>query len=242
MTIFPRQTMTAALLAFALVLTAAARTVAETEPPAAEEEEGNDRPASLDDLLNLPAQPSADDADDEPTDSDPGDTDADEIDLDSISNPQSSDPFAEAVAEMKVAAERLGGNDAGLDTQRVQERVISRLDQMIDQLREQQQSSSSQQQAQQQDTGSEQNESRSQQASSGQDEADSTEGAQQAGRRGEVRDGARNEEAMNEERAEWGNLPPHLRDELLQGREDRFSDLYRPLTERYYQRLAEETP
>ena len=38
----------------------------------------------------------------------------------------------------------------------------------------------------------------------------------------------------------WGNLPPRLRDELLQGLEDRFSPLYRDLTELYYQRLAED--
>ena len=40
--------------------------------------------------------------------------------------------------------------------------------------------------------------------------------------------------------ASWGNLPPHVRDALRQGSSDRFSSLYRTLTEEYYKRLAEQ--
>ena len=48
------------------------------------------------------------------------------------------------------------------------------------------------------------------------------------------------EEPLAEKLAEWGNLPPRLRDQLLQGLEDNFSQLYRQMTERYYQRLGEQ--
>ena len=40
--------------------------------------------------------------------------------------------------------------------------------------------------------------------------------------------------------AAWGALPDRLRGALLQGVADQYSALYERLTERYYQRLAEE--
>ena len=40
--------------------------------------------------------------------------------------------------------------------------------------------------------------------------------------------------------AAWGSLPARLRDALLQGNEDRYSNLYQKWTEAYYRRLAEE--
>ena len=45
---------------------------------------------------------------------------------------------------------------------------------------------------------------------------------------------------LEESRAEWGSLPPRVRDQLLQGRKEKFSSLYQQLTQEYYKRLAEE--
>ena len=45
---------------------------------------------------------------------------------------------------------------------------------------------------------------------------------------------------IDETRIEWGNLPPRVRDQLLQGRSDKYSSHYERLTREYYRRLAEE--
>lgn len=168
----------------------------------------------------------------------------------SIELPEEQSPgeFMKAIQDMKLAGDRLTTRaDAGIETQRVQERALRRLDQMIEQMRNQQQSSggNSQQQSQQQDTGSQQNQSRQQEQKEGQAgeraEASSDTAAQQAGRQGQVREGDTEDEPLTENLSEWGNLPQRLRDQLLQGADDRFSPLYRSLTERYYRRLAEES-
>ena len=41
----------------------------------------------------------------------------------------------------------------------------------------------------------------------------------------------------------WGNLPPRLRDQILQGERDveRFPEEYRELLREYFKRLAEES-
>lgn len=43
---------------------------------------------------------------------------------------------------------------------------------------------------------------------------------------------------LRENRAEWGQLPPRVREELQQGYAEPYSGLYRGLTEQYYRRLA----
>ena len=45
---------------------------------------------------------------------------------------------------------------------------------------------------------------------------------------------------LAEAKANWGNLPPRVRDELLEGVSEKFSPVYREMTESYYKRLAEE--
>ena len=157
---------------------------------------------------------------------------------------QSSGEFMKAIQDMKLAADRLTARaDAGIQTQRVQERALRRLDQIIEQMRNQKPSGgSSQQQSQKQDSGSRQNQSKQKQGQQGQaSQSRAAQAAQQAGQRGDVRKGETRDDPLQENLAEWGNLPTRLRDQLLQGSEDRFSPLYRSLTERYYKRLAEES-
>ena len=146
--------------------------------------------------------------------------------------------FDQAVADMKRAADRLGfEQDPGIDTQRLQQDVITKLERMIEQLQNQQSSSSSRQSGQQkeqakQDVGSKPGE---QQAAGGGNNPATT-----VGPPGQVNPHETGESALAERVDAWGNLPPRLRDGLLQGLEDRFSPLYRDLTELYYQRLAED--
>ncbi len=42
--------------------------------------------------------------------------------------------------------------------------------------------------------------------------------------------------------AAWGDLPPHKRQEILQSMTEGFPAHYRPILERYYRRLADESP
>ncbi len=42
--------------------------------------------------------------------------------------------------------------------------------------------------------------------------------------------------------AAWGELPPHKRQEILQSMTEGFPAHYRPILERYYRRLADESP
>lgn len=150
-----------------------------------------------------------------------------------------TDQFRMAMAEMREAAERLGSKlDVGLPTQRIQESVLTRLDQVIEEAKRQQQQKggggSSQGQPQQRESGSAQNTGQPQPGGSS---------ANQTGAAGSGQPpaGTDTEGAMQEGKAEWGSLPARLREELLEGLNERYSDIYRDLTEAYYRRLAEES-
>ena len=45
---------------------------------------------------------------------------------------------------------------------------------------------------------------------------------------------------LEETDVEWGSLPERYRDELLQGRKEKYSSMYERLTREYYERLAEQ--
>jgi hypothetical protein len=191
---------------------------------------------SLDDLLNIPTtpnadKPSGDDAGAKPKPAMPApDAQPEEV---------GGDNFQKAIFDMKEAASRLEeASDPGLNTQRAQQRAIARLDQLISELVKQQQSQSKSK-AQKQDTGQQQNQSAQQQQGQAQDSAQQAMQDSQA-TQGAPKTGNLAEEPLAEKLAEWGNLPPRLRDQLLQGLEDNFSQLYRQMTERYYQRLGEQ--
>jgi hypothetical protein len=218
-------------IAITLVLSLAAPLAAAAEP-------------SLDDLLNIPApseaapkpMPAPDSTTPAP-DSPAVKPDAAKPEIE-MPKEKTGDLFMAATAEMKLAASQLTEqHDSGIQTQRTQESVIRKLDQLLDQLRQQQQGKGkSQQEAK--DTGSEKNQSQQQQQAQ---RSSQSSDSRDNDTRMELEDGQRNDQPLSEKLSEWGNLPPRLRDQLLQGSEDRFSGLYRQLTERYYQRLAEES-
>lgn len=152
---------------------------------------------------------------------------------------QAADSFVAAVEEMKQAASRLGGyQDAGLQTQRLQESILRRLDQVIKAKKNQQQSqSSSGSGSKKQETGSKKNQQK-------QNTGQKSKGGKSENK-GEFSPGANDNKAatggtIDESRIEWGQLPARLRNELEQGIGEKFSPLYQKLTEAYYKRLAEE--
>jgi len=183
---------------------------------------------SLDDLLGI--------EDDQKPEHETGPDAADaELDRQLAEAKPIADEFLEAVGLMRESAGRLAGQaDTGVVTQRLQEDILRRLDELIDRAGQQSSSSSSsqsQQQNQQQQQQPNQQRREEQQQNQG-EPSDKQEGP--AGQEAElgaqaVLDGAR-----------WGNLPARLREALLQGSSDSYSSLYKSMTEAYYKRLAEE--
>lgn len=157
---------------------------------------------------------------------------------------QISDVFVLALEKMQLSADLLDVElDPGLGTQRVQQDVLAKLDQLIDMAKEMSQ--------QQQMSGGA---SSGQQGRPGQSQpqpgASKTAGASGQRQAGPAQDGSAIEPppgrsgdintVLEETESEWGHLPARLRDMLQQGRSGYISGLYRKLTEEYYKRLAEE--
>jgi hypothetical protein len=161
-----------------------------------------------------------------------------------LSEAEVADAFEQAMEKMGIAAELLDVRfDAGLDTQRVQEDILAKLNQLLDQAKKSKSSSSSssssrqQQNQQKQDPGKRQQQ-KPQNASNEQRNRDPADNRSEVEPPGQE---AANANAMIEEtRTEWGNLPQRIRDQLIQGRKEKFSTLYERLTHDYYKRLAEE--
>lgn len=159
-----------------------------------------------------------------------------------------SDNFRDAIRQMGVSAELLGEKfDAGLGTQRVQEEIIRKLDDLIASARKEQSSSSSssssqsssqqnRQQPRQQQQNNQQSPSDQNDSSRNNNPADSTQSnAPTQQPEGELKS------LLAEGGVEWGSLPERVRDQLMQAMRDQPSALYRRLTQEYYRRLAEES-
>ncbi len=223
-----------------LVCTIVANAIAQqpdgaTDPPPTQADAVDaDKPQSLDDLLGLETDESEAEA--------IADRERQRELQQRLNEQEISDVFLIALDKMGTSAELLKVKfDSGLGTQRVQEEILAKLDQLIDLARRQQSesgssSSSSQSQSQSQSPG---------QRQSGENQADQADGQRnpdpsdsQAGDPPASQDGALNA-VLEEMSREWGNLPDRVRDELQQGKQDKYSSLYRRLTEEYYKRLAE---
>lgn len=220
----------------------------------------DDQP-TLDDLLDLTPGP-AESEPAEPGDADrPANSEGVQVEIEASvrdrleNNRRAGDAFKQAVNEMDRVSIRLGrGYDSGIETQRMQESILRKLDQVIEAAKQQQQSSSSSSggsgssgspsSASNQDNQAESVEGQNQDGSSANAQASrgSTPSAGGAGRDSVDNINVENGEgpSMEELRDQWGSLPPRLRDELSEGLNERFSPVYRTLTERYYRRLAEE--
>lgn len=156
-----------------------------------------------------------------------------------LSDVELGDAFEVALEKMQISADLLDvERDSGLGTQRVQQDILAKLDQLIDiakQMSQKQPMSSSgggsgQPKPQ---PGAEQ-----QQPGEGRRTQSGTQGGQAIdpppGREGDINT------IIEETDTEWGHLPERLREMLEQGRNSYISGLYRTLTEEYYKRLARE--
>ena len=157
-----------------------------------------------------------------------------------------ADDFAQAVQLMSQVAGRLEDQrDTGIDTQRMQEEAIRRLDKLISEAKKspQKQKQKKQQQKQQEQ---QQEQSQSQQQKSQQQQGKSSESKDQnQENQGQVMDPAQRRAGQLRQvspggTAAWGSLPEHVRSSLMQGFSDQFSSMYQSMTEAYYRKLAED--
>lgn len=159
----------------------------------------------------------------------------------------------ELFGRMRSVSERLGGDlDPGLETQRVQESILAQLDQLIKAVKQSGSGGSSSSgggssgSAGKQDTGAEGNAPQG----AGQGKGDGSKGGQPSGAAtgssavgpsDQLPQQPQGAGPLRQSRVEWGNLPPRLRDEVLQSVDERPSATYRRLTDAYFRRLAEES-
>jgi hypothetical protein len=182
---------------------------------------------TLDELLGLKEQsPSTDPNDDA---------------LDAILSPrEAGEALGDAISLMDRVAQRIDAdNDISIATQRLQEDILRKLDQVIESAQNNQQggggSSSSAQSSssnQQQPNQQQQQGNNQQQGSPGSESGqESMPGGSSAASPGD---------ALAPDGVSWGALPQRVRDALSQGFSDKYSELYRTLTEEYYRALAED--
>jgi len=158
----------------------------------------------------------------------------------------------ELFGRMRSVSQRLGGGmDPGLETQRIQESILAQLDQLIKAVKQSGPGSSSSSgggssgSTRRQDTGAAGNApqggGRGGDGSSGRRPSGAATSAGTSGSTDELPEQPAGTGPLRQSRVEWGNLPPRLRDEVLQSVNERPSAAYRRLTEAYFRRLAEES-
>jgi hypothetical protein len=192
----------------------------------AEEKQQEEDVLSLDALLGLEEEP--------------GEGAAETIDEDlarALGGTSPGDRFRQAAMLMDRSARRLReAKDAGLGTQRLQAEALRKLDQLIEESRSGQGSSSSGRARREADRRSQPDQPA---AGSQRQENEPGRGDNTA----ELMPPAQRPAVLNPSvagSADWGNLPQRVRDALMQGASGSFSATYRALTEAYYRRLAEE--
>ncbi len=201
------------------------------DPPAPNDSEPkNETPPSLDELLGL-------DGEQDNAAEQAARQNQEELDR-RLSDIELGDVFEVALEKMEISADLLDIDlDSGLGTQRVQQDILARLDQLIDiakQMSQQQQQSSGAGAGQPKpQPGAEQQQRQAEgQRQSGNQGGNATEPP--PGQAGNINT------IIEETGSEWGHLPERLREMIEQAQNSHTSALYRKLTEQYYKRLAEE--
>ncbi len=217
---------------------------APAEPPVGDP--SPEPPPSLDDLLDL--DPASEDPQGDGDDAAVAESDRARLDA-ALAEQEPSQAFRAAIEDMLVSTELLGQRQAtGLGTQRLQQRIVDRLQALIDAAARQQQqqssssssSSSQQQQQQQQEPGKRSEQQSQQQQQQQQGDQRNEQGTDGGSIQPPPPETADLGGALEGSGVEWGNLPPRMRDLVTQGLRDRVSEVYRSLTEAYYKRMAEE--
>lgn len=200
--------------------------------PAPESDEA--APPSLDDLLGLPE----DEADRRAEEAARRDA-REALDRELAEN-RITDAMELALEKMNLSADLLERKlDSGLGTQRVQEEILAKLDELIDQAQKLQSMSKSSKPGTGQPCGQPQQKpgQRPQQSGSQQRPPQSSESTSiepPPPQEGDIN------KIIDESRAEWGHLPPRVREMLRQFGQGKPSRLYQDLTAEYYRRLAED--
>ncbi len=191
------------------------------------------RPPSLDELLGLDEEGTADGA------ADAAARDSrQELDR-ALSGRELADAFVVALEKMEISADLLDVRfDAGLGTQRLQEEILARLDELIDAAKKQMAGCGGPGMTTSGSRGERPGEpppsgrpGQSARSSSGENRG---EGEPPPPVQGDINT------VIQESRSEWGHLPERVRDALRQGQGGYFSSLYKKLTQEYYIRLAEQ--
>ena len=197
----------------------------DAQPPRQSQQPKADPLVGLDEALGLKP------AEDRPAESLPLDPAQSELQR-RLTGAELADAFIQAADLMDETATRLEmTGDTGLVTQRLQEDILRKLDQLIEAAKQQQQQRSSSRSASSSPGTQPQRQQQANRASDGEN-------------RGQVNPPARQEGPLMPggagDASTWGALPARVREALSQGQTGRFSALYRSLTEAYYRRLAEE--
>ena len=166
--------------------------------------------------------------------------DANDAALEQVLSPkQAGEAFSQAVSLMDQVSSRIGEhNDLSITTQRLQQDILTKLDQVIES-------------AQKNDSNNGGSSSSSSSSSSNENQPDQQqsqqpgEGSEPGGESGEspMPGGNSNAQPGDEvmpDGVSWGSLPKRIRDALSQGITDQYSELYRSITEQYYKSLAED--
>ena len=203
---------------------------------------------TLDELLGISGDEEAESTEADSPESLEGESDESAVDPElgeAITRDDPVEAFDLAVQEMSEVTERLDAEDTGLPTQRLQQRILDRLDQVIAAASSSPPpsgggSSSPRNADNAQNQPGQQGQQPGQRPGQAHGEPSGNQpnaGQFSPGQVGPVEPEAK---SLDELRTEWGSLPPRLRDELSDGLEEPYSPVYRTVTERYYQRLAEE--
>jgi hypothetical protein len=153
---------------------------------------------------------------------------------------ESSDPFLVIGRQMRTAEELIGRRDASATTQRIQQQIVTDLDQLIEQMNKQCAGGQSSSAGKPSPSPDKQGKPGSK-AGSGENR-----GGSKPARESETRVGqndasdARLAQVMETLKQVWGHLPPRVREQMQSGMAEEFLPKYERLIEQYYQRLAEE--
>ena len=157
-----------------------------------------------------------------------------------LSPREAGEALGQAVNLMERVASRIEeGDDLSLSTQRLQEDILRKLDQVIESAQNNQQSGGGSSSSQSSSSSSQQQPNQQQQEGQSQQQGQEGDGSGQE----QMPGGSSNAQPGGEvapNGVSWGALPQRVRDALSQGISDRYSELYRSITEQYYRALAED--
>jgi TolA-binding protein len=149
-------------------------------------------------------------------------------------------PLDNVAGEMYSSARRLEKAQTDETTQDIQDRIIEQLEKLIEAARQQQQQQQQQNQSQakrRQQRASQPQPSAGQQQQKKPIQQQTQQPAQKPGVGPAGR--GKSEGPIHTDAQEWGNLPPAIRDQLLQTQGEGFPLKYRELLRRYYRDLAQ---